>query len=546
MSIKQHLVIKSTVLKDHVNKYAFLGLAISLGSILIASILVSYQLTGFIDIPGIVLAQKTNPALWALDLTPFMFAYWGQSFCYELANTMETLIENKTRILQNKSTDLELKLHYETNHDHLTKLPNQRLLSDRINQGIKQLRSGEELALILIHIRSFKEMNYAYGAFNANNILVQFAEKLKTILLEPYLLQALMGMNMVARLQGAEFAILLPRVVKDHQLEQLVTKLLNSTSMKLMIDGNSVNVTTTAGVAIYPAHGRDEAALLLHANSSLFYAEKQGLPYAIYDPGMSKSMDDVKIKGTELGNAIEQDQLTILYEPVMNLKTNEIIGMETQVYFDDPEYGMTKVDKLIPLMESQALLQKLTSMVLSKAIKQLAVWHQAHKDMFITVSLLDATDKNFPSVADKLLKKNNISPECLKIQLTEKVCLSDQSLSLDVLNQLATMGVKLAISDFCSGYSTFTYLTNFPISEIKIDTSFIRNMLTNEKQLSVVSASIKLAEALNLVALADGISDIKILKKIKQLGCRVGQGSYFSPPVSAKEVATMLVKSKVG
>lgn len=544
MSIKQHLVIKSSVLRDRVNKYALLGLAISFVSILIASILVSYQLTGFIDLPGFILAQKTNPALWALDLTPIIFAYWGQSFCYELANTMETLIENKTRILQNKSTDLELKLHYETNHDHLTKLPNQRLLSERINQGIKQLRTGEELALILIHIRSFKEMNYSYGAFNANNILVQFAEKLKTILLEPYLLQAFMGMNMVARLQGAEFAILLPRLVKEHQLEQLITKLLDSTNMHLMIDGQSVKVTTTAGVAIYPAHGRDDAALLLHANSSLFYAEKQGLPYAIYDANMNKGMSDVKIKSTELVSALDQDQLTMMYVPDMDLKTEGIIGVEAQVYFEDPEYGMTNVDKLLPLIENTALLQKLTSMTLTKGLKQLAVWHQANKKIVLTISLLDATDNEFPNLVNKLLKKNNISPEFLNVQMTEKVCLSDQGVSIQILKKLANIGVKLVISDFCSGYSSYTYLTIFPINEIKIDKSYIRNMLTNENQLRVVSAAIKLADALDLVAFADGIPDIKTLKKLKQLGCMVGQGPYFSPPRPGDEMTSMLGKPK--
>lgn len=544
MSIKKHLVVKSAVLRDRVNKYAFLGLAISFVSILIASILVSYQLTGFIDIPGFILAQKTNPALWALDMTPMIFAYWGQSFCYELASTMETLIENKTRILQDKSNDLELKLHYETNHDHLTKLPNQRLLSERINQGIKQLRTGEELALILIHIRSFKEMNYTYGSFNANHILVQFAEKLKTILLEPYLLQAFMGMNMVARLQGAEFAILLPRLVKEHQLEQLITKLLDSTQMNLMIDGQSVKVSTTAGIAIYPTHGRDDAALMLHANSSLFYAEKQGIPYAIYDSNIKKGISDVKIKSSELVNALEKDQLTIMYVPDMNLKTDAIIGVEAQVYFEDPEYGMTNVDKLLPSIENTALLKKITTMTLNQALKQWAVWFESNKKMVLTINLLDVTDLEFPNLISKLLKKYNISPEYLKVQLTEKVCLSDQSVSIQMLKKLANMGVKLAISDFCSGYSSFTYLTTFPIHEIKIDKSYIRNMLTNENQLRVVSASMKLAEALGLVAFADGIPDLKTLKKLKQLGCMVGQGPYFSSPLPGDEMTSMLGQTK--
>ena len=170
MRIQQPFHVKSAVLKDHVNKYAFVGLAISISSIILATLFASYQKTDFIDIAGIIASQKTNPALWVLDLTPLIFTYWGQLFCYELASKMESLLEDKTRELLNKSSDLESKLHYETFHDHLTNLPNQRLLSQRITQGIQQVSKGEELAVIILHINSFKGINAKYGSFNANSL----------------------------------------------------------------------------------------------------------------------------------------------------------------------------------------------------------------------------------------------------------------------------------------------------------------------------------------------------------------------------------------
>lgn len=537
MGIRQHLKIKSTVLKGHVNKYAFLGLAISFVSILMASILVSYQLTGFIDFAGITLAQTSNPALWALDLTPFMFAYWGQSFCYELANTMESMLEDKTKELMDKSSDLELKLHYETHHDHLTNLPNQRLLSQRINQGIKQIRPGEELAVILLHICSFKEINYKYGSFSANSLLIQFAERLKAILLEPYLLQAYMGMNMVARLQGAEFALLIPRLKQDHHLNGVITQLLDSTSANFMIDGYSINITTAAGVALYPEHGDDDKALLLRANASLFNAEKEGAPYAIYHEGMDSGTKVDSDMVSELSKIIDQGDIDILYEPVLALKTEEIVGFHAQIQFNDPKYGLINADKLLPLFEGTVFLKKLSHIMLKHAVEQLSSWQKTDQKTPITVTLFDATDSEFPLLVGQCLKDNQISPECLKIELTEKACLSDQSHSITVLNQLADLGIKLVISDFCSGYSSFVYLTNFPISEIKIDKSFIRNMFENEKQLSIVRAIIKLAGAMNLDMVADGIMDPKNMKKLKQLGCLYGQGP-FSPAVSAKAITT--------
>jgi diguanylate cyclase (GGDEF)-like protein len=540
MSIKQHLTVRSEVLKGHVNKYTILGLVISLVSIAIASMLVSYQLTGFIDFQGVILAHKTNPALWALDLTPFMFAYWGQSFCYELANTLESMIEDKTRELVNKSSDLELKLQYETNHDHLTNLPNQRLICQRITQGIAQLNKAEELVVIILHINGFKEINYKYGSFNGNSLLIQFAEKLKTILLEPYLLQAYMGMNMVARLQGAEFAILIPRLRREHHLDGLLIKLLAATSTNFMIDGNSINVSTTAGVALYPLHGHDDAALLLHANASLFYAEKEGLSHAIYDETMGKSMDSDHIVLKEVDEAIDNEAISLLFQPEFELKKEKIIGAEAVIHFESLEHGVMAADKLLLILEESSLVKKLTYLMLGKAIKQLAEWQQVNHKIYITVSIFDATDMELPSFIEALLKEHNISAEYLKLEFTEKTCLIDQSRSLTVLKTLAGMGIKLVISDFCSGYTSFIYLTNFPISEIKIDKSFVMNMMIDEKKLSIVRASIKLAATMDLIVFADGIIDQKILKKLKQLGCLYGQGQYFSPPVNADSISASM------
>ena len=543
MGIKQHLVVRSSVLRGQVNRYALLGLVISLGSIAIASVLVSYQITGFIDFRGIILAQKSNPALWALDLTPFMFAYWGQSFCYELANTMETMLEDKTRELVNKSSDLELKLQYETNHDHLTNLPNQRLFSQRINQGITQIHKGEELAVIILHINSFKEMNYQYGSFNANSILVQFAEQLKTILLEPFLLQAYMGMNMVARLQGAEFAMLIPRLRKEHKLDELVAKLLEATSVSCMIDGNSLKLTTTAGVALYPLHGDNDHSLLHHATASLFYAEKEGISHAVYDADMDKNTNVDRVEIQEISDAIENQTIGMLYQPCIDLKTAKIIGAEAIIQFEDPNNGTMYADKLISLVEGTVWVKKLTSLILTNAVKQLVLWHQANYKICITVNLLEATDTNLPLFIDILLKENNISSEYLKVELTEKACLSEQTRSMAVLNQLADLGIKIGISDFCSGYSSFIYLSNFPISEIKIDKSFIVNMMNDEKKLSIVRAVIKLAEEMNVVVLADGITDQRMLKKLKQLGCLYAQGPYFSPAIHADDLSALLESS---
>lgn len=322
MSINQQIALRSTVLKEHVKKYAILGLVISISSIILASFLVSYQLTGEISLWGFVQAQKTNPAIWALDLTPFMFAYWGQAFSYELASKAELIIEDKTRELVTKSGDLESKLKYETNHDNLTNLPNSRLLSQRINQDIQQLQKDENLVVIIVNINDFKEINYKFGSFSANSLLIQFTEKLKSILLEPYMLQAYMGMNMVARLQGAGFAFLIPRLHKEHQLETIITNILEETSVGFMIDGNSIELSTIAGVAIYPQHGKNDEELLHHASLSLLHAVKKNQAYAVYESSMSRIYQTKMVLLKELHKAIDNDEIKLLYQPIIELSTH--------------------------------------------------------------------------------------------------------------------------------------------------------------------------------------------------------------------------------
>lgn len=218
MTRKKNTKIKTSLLKDHVNKYAILGLILSVMSILVASLIVSYQLTGAVTLYGFILAQKSNPAIWALDLTPFLFAYWGQEFCYELANKAEMIIEDKARKFAYETESMTSKIQYESLHDPLTNLPNDRLFFQRLHQAMNNINQ-HHLAIILIKIHNYEEINYNFGLFGANSVLVQIAEKFKSILLEPYMLQSDMGMNLVSRIQGSEFALLLPKIIKEHHLD---------------------------------------------------------------------------------------------------------------------------------------------------------------------------------------------------------------------------------------------------------------------------------------------------------------------------------------
>lgn len=527
MAINQPAGLRSEVFKGHVSRYAILGLVISISSICLASFLVAFQAFGAFSIEGFLHAQRTSPAVWALDLTPFMFAYWGQSFCHELANKAENIIENKIREFSDKSEALESRLKYESYHDHLTHLPNTRLFTERMSQCRTQLQANEQMAVILLNISNLKEVNYHFGTYNANSILLQFAEKLKTILLEPYMLQAYMGMNMVARLQGAAFGILIPRLRKEHHLKAIVTKIVTDTSVDYMMHGNTVSLKTTAGVALSPLHGEETEHLLHRAGLSVSYAEKEEKPYEIYDPRMDKNAKVKQKMLKEIGVAIENQEISVCYQPICSLTDERALGAQVMITLAHPDFSQLSEDKLSSLIEGTHYAKDVNLFMLTRAIEQLKLAHQEGHSIFLAVNLFSPIDPELPTILEKLLAINQVASEFLKIGVTEKFCLSDQTRSLRFLTQIHQLGAKIFISDFCSGYSSFVYLVNFPISEIKIDKAFTFQM-TDPKKLKIVHAMVTLAKEMGLLVCADGIHDKAIADELSGLACSFGQGHYFS------------------
>ncbi|WP_454785320.1 putative bifunctional diguanylate cyclase/phosphodiesterase [Legionella sp. WA2024007413] len=542
MDINYNIARSSIILKEYVNKYAYIGLSISICSILIASLVVSYQITGFVNLNGFIRAQTTNPAIWILDLTPFLFAYWGQSFFHGLVNTTESLVADKTEALLYKSSDLESKLKYKSEHDYFTQLPNAFLFSEQIKQAINKMEELHELAVIILKLNDFKVIHDNFGDFNANSVLTQFVKKLKDMLINPFMLKATMGINTIARIESDEFALLLPRLNEQVNYNTLLKNIVEITTLDFIVDGIHVNIGTTAGAAIYPRDGDDNVSLISHARTAVFHARKKEKPFAIYNANMEEDFTTNRIVMNALKKSIENQEMKIYYQPAVELKTGRIIGAEVMVRFVHEQYGLLSLEKFMPLIERSSLTQQLTSFMLINVTKQLALWHQAGHKIFASVNLSvqDAVDKKLPEFVEKLLKENKIAPEYLTLEFNERACLSDQEQSIEVLNQLSNLGVKLSIHDFCSGYSSILYLANLPINEIKIDKSLILNMIKDKRKSKIVEAIVKLAQTLELEVMADGVEDKEIREQLKQYGCKYGQGTYFSNQLSPYEFMALL------
>jgi diguanylate cyclase (GGDEF)-like protein len=473
-----------------------------------------------------------------------MFVYWGQAFCEGLVNRAQWLIGDQTKEFLNISGNLELKLKYESDHDNLTNLPNNRMLSDQITRAIKQLGSQGRLAVIVIKVNDLNSINYNFGTFNANKLLKEFANKLKAILINPYLLEASLGINMVARLYSNEFAFLLPGLKKDFNADEFATTLLQLVPSSFIIDGIDINCSTSVGIALYPVHGTEDSVLINNASIAVYHAIKEERPYTIYTSEMEDDLMQNRIMINELKRSIEQNELEIYYHPIIELATGTIVGAESLVRFEHSLYGLLSAEKFIPLVEGTSLIHDLTAFMLKEVIKQISSWHNEgyHLSVSVNLSVKDATDRELPDLINKLLADYALAPEFLKLEFTERACLTDQAITKEVLQKIANIGVKLAINDFCSGYTSFIYLTNYPINSVKIEKSYVLKMTHTPQKIKIVEAIIKLAETLGLKTVADGISDRDSLAKLKELGCIYGQGALFSRAVNAADFKKMLDK----
>ncbi|KTD65535.1 bifunctional diguanylate cyclase/phosphodiesterase [Legionella spiritensis] len=536
--------IKSELFKSHVNRYSMMGLGISISSIVLATLIVAYQISGNISIDSILLAQTTNPAIWALDLSPFIFAYWGQSFCYGLANKAESMLQDKTRELTSKKDNLEIKLKYESTHDRLTNLPNYHLFIERIKQAIGQLDSDSQAAVFVLNINDFKEINYGFGSFHANTFLVQFADKLKSILIKPSMLDAYMGMNVIARLRNDEFAVLLPRLSKNLDLDQLLDNISQETSVHFMIEGINMSITTTVGAAIYPTHGLTPETLMTHATDSIYFAKKEGKPYAIYHSGIQDKTTINRAMLDAFEQSIDNDKAFLQFQPHVELRSGKIIGVEASVKLENTDMEVLNEEKLFQLMDDARYARKLVFFTLKNLIKQIAAWHDKGNKIYgeMDLSIADLGDPELVPLIQESLVNSKLPPQYLKISLTEKACLSDQAKTLTALNNIAALGVQIAIKDFSTGYTSFVYLINFPVHEIKIDGSFISKMVRDEKYVHIVQAIIQIASALKLQVMARGIPDQATTDQLIKLGCMYGQGTFFGTRILSREMTEILEK----
>jgi diguanylate cyclase len=419
-------------------------------------------------------------------------------------------------------------------HDPLTGLPNRILLRDRTGQAIRQ--SDRELvpaALLLLDLDRFKEVNDTLGHHYGDQLLVQVGQRLQG---------ALRAVDTVARLGGDEFAVLLPRIEAAEGAVTVAEKLQAALEEPFVLEGLSVDVEASIGVALYPEHGRDPEELLQHADIAMYVAKETHAGFVLFDPTLDQHSPRRLALLGELRRAIDQDQLLLHYQPKIDAHTGQVLGVEALVRWQHPEHGLIPPGDFIPMAERTGLIGPLTHYVLDAALQQCRDWRRAGHELSVAVnvSARRLLDLDFPDEVAATLATWEVPARLLVVEITESTIMADPTHAIQILGRLNEMGVQLSIDDFGTGYSSMAYLKTLPVHELKVDRSFVAQMTSDSRDAVIVHSTIDLGRNLGLRVVAEGVEDSLILQHLDLLGCHAVQGFHISRPVPADELLSWI------
>lgn len=424
-------------------------------------------------------------------------------------------------------------LEYLALHDPLTNLPNRAQLLDKVGEAINLTRrEGGCVALLLMDLNHFKEINDTLGHHNGDFILQQVGSRLH---------QVLKPGEVVARLGGDEFGVMVPHANAE-LAQQAAAALLRVLEQPFTLEEQSFHIGASVGIAYSPAHGDEPLTLLRRADVAMYHAKRTRVECSTYDPALDQhSLRNLALMG-ELRTAIEQRQLVLHYQPKVNVQTGRVTGVEALVRWHHPEHGLMSPDEFISLAEQSGLIRPITMWVLEEALRQGREWlgDGVDLDMAVNLSASSLQDAHFLEQIQGLLIVSPRSASRLRLEITETAIMADAQRALEILKRLSTMGVRLAVDDFGTGYSSLAYLKRLPVDELKIDKSFVTDMTREENDAVIVRSTIDLAHNMGLKVVAEGVQDAATLKMLEEWGCDVAQGFFFSPPLSAGELMAWL------
>lgn len=526
--LNMHSLIQQNtkILKSRVSKVAYQGVAIAIASVIIATVLVSYVMFEEVTVDGLIAAQKSNYALWFLDCIPFVFALWGQYSGTLIAYEAGAILIDQTEDLRRQANLFKEQAEHVSTHDALTNLPNRALFYDRVEQAIlTSIRHDSRLAILLIDIDNIKQIHDTLGRNSSDLIVKQVAARLKA---------AISDSISLARIDSNMFCLLLNPIEEVEAPSALAETIINAMEPAFLVDQLRISVHVNIGIVDYPDHASDVDSLVQKAGIALYIAQNSISGYAVYDPSYDEHTPRRLTLMNDLKQAIETEQLQLHYQAKVELDTHLIYGVEALVRWQHPKHGSISPSEFVPQAERTRMIKPLTMWVLKRAFLDCATWHKNGVNFKVAVNLSarDLHDSEFPDVISGTVAATGVDPNWIVLEITESSVMIDPEKACDVLQRLSAMGFQISIDDYGTGYSSLAYLKKMPISELKIDRSFVTDILQSENDAVIVNATINLAHNLKIRVTAEGVEDEKILLKLAEYGCDLAQGYHINLPAS--------------
>ena len=422
---------------------------------------------------------------------------------------------------------LQQELEHRALHDALTGLPNRALLADRFAQALRAgQREEQSVGLLLIDLDRFKEINDTLGHHFGDELLRQVGPRMASVLREA---------DTIARLGGDEFAVLLPGTACVDDAIQVAEKLQTALSRSFTVEGVDLDVEASIGVVLSGEHGTDATTLMQRADVAMYVAKQRNLGVFAYDPTLdTHSPERLSLLG-DLRRALHNDELFLQYQPKVSLSTGEVCGAEALLRWAHPDRGVVPPNAFIPLAENTGLIGPLTRRVLDLALAQARRWADEGRPLQIAVNLSarNLLDDRLDTTVAELLAHHRVAPQLLKLEVTESAIMADPTRAAELLRRLHAQGVAIAIDDFGAGYTSLGQLKHLPVSELKVDRSFVMTMQSDSSDSLIVRSVIELSHNLGLSAVAEGVEDAEILDSLTAYSCDVAQGYHLSRPLSA-------------
>jgi diguanylate cyclase (GGDEF)-like protein/PAS domain S-box-containing protein len=436
---------------------------------------------------------------------------------------------------------LEERLKYQAFHDPLTELPNRALFMNRLGHALDRVeRSAKAAAVLFLDLDNFKLVNDSLGHEVGDSLLVSVAERLRG---------CLRAEDTAARFGGDEFTVLLEDVADATEAVRVADKITRALSAPFVLESREVFVTTSIGIVLGTSGRERPTDLLRNADVALYRAKARGkATYEVFDAFMKlQALERLDLE-TDLRRAIERRDFAVHYQPQLELRTGHIAGWEALVRWMHPQRGPIPPGAFLSVAEETGLIFQIGSQVLEEACRQAKEWHDQRSNAPLKMSVnisakqLQRPDELVREIV-RVLEKTRLTPGSLVLEITESMLMGDAEHNVDVLERLKALGIGISVDDFGTGYSNLAYLSRFPVDFLKVDKAFVDGLQDNPEDTAIVKAIVDLARALGMQTVAEGIETSGQADRLRALECELGQGYYFSEPVSAAEAGVLLAAS---